>query len=291
MKFFANVSASVLFAVAVLSAASAATAARPATLIVHEWGTFTSCQQANGHALGGINTDDEPVPPFVHDLAPGLIHAFSKGLPAAKQSVTMRLETPVLYFYPSASAPKQLVNVFVRFRGGWLSQFYPDAVAAAPGISVGKKGAVYVGHLTASTVGSLRWTGVRMEQLIYDCRLFNRSLIDGGQLQLRKWMVESDTALDPQAYILSPDSAIRVAKAIVTAPNSYAAGCAAALTAVAVLREGYEAGKLKLPPRELAMLDIIQSSVEELPDTENAFVRLMMSQVDRRKFVEKDYDL
>jgi len=104
-------------------------------------------------------------------------------------------------------------------------------------------------------------------------------------------MVDSDTALDPQAYILSPDSAIRVARAVVAAPNPYAAGCAAALTAVAVLKEGYEAGKLKLPPRELAMLDLIQSSVEELPDTEGAFITLMMSQVDRAKFVEKDYDL
>ncbi len=160
MKFFIKMGASVLLAAATLPGAMAA--AGPATLVVHEWGTFTSCEEANGHALGGINTDDEPVPPFVHDLVPGLINALGKGIPAGKPSVTMRLETPVLYFYPSPGAPKQLVNVLVRFRGGWLSQYYPDAVAVAPGVSVGKNGVVHIGPLTASTVGSLRWTGVRV---------------------------------------------------------------------------------------------------------------------------------
>jgi len=45
---------------------------RPATagdrLIVHEWGTFTSLQNEQGNELPGINTDDEPVPQFVHNL-------------------------------------------------------------------------------------------------------------------------------------------------------------------------------------------------------------------------------
>ena len=35
---------------------------------VHEWGTFISLQNESGDAIGGINTDDEPVPPFVHRL-------------------------------------------------------------------------------------------------------------------------------------------------------------------------------------------------------------------------------
>jgi hypothetical protein len=38
-------------------------------LLIHEWGTFTSLQDENGNAIGGINTDDEPVPHFVHRLA------------------------------------------------------------------------------------------------------------------------------------------------------------------------------------------------------------------------------
>ena len=37
-------------------------------LVVHEWGTFTSFQDAAGKTISGINVDDEPVPRFVHRL-------------------------------------------------------------------------------------------------------------------------------------------------------------------------------------------------------------------------------
>ena len=36
------------------------------SLVVHEWGTFTSLQDESGQAIGGLNTDDEPVSEFVH---------------------------------------------------------------------------------------------------------------------------------------------------------------------------------------------------------------------------------
>ena len=72
-----------------------------------------------------------------------------------------------------------------------------------------------------------------VEQLIYDCRIMNEALSDGkdSALLLRKWMVKSDAGLDPQAFVLTPQSSIEIAGAIVAAPNAYAAGKAAALTA------------------------------------------------------------
>ena len=67
---------------------------------VHEWGTFTSLQNENGEAIGGINTDDEPVPQFVHRLANYLLllpteipTIFFQGAPSCHPDVTMRLET------------------------------------------------------------------------------------------------------------------------------------------------------------------------------------------------------
>src|ERR1043166_6856700 len=42
-------------------------------LVGHEWGTFTSLQDEEGRTLDGINTDDEPVPSFCHDMAPRLV--------------------------------------------------------------------------------------------------------------------------------------------------------------------------------------------------------------------------
>src|SRR5438046_8659559 len=77
---------------------------------IHEWGTFTSLQNEAGDAIGGINTDDEPVPKFVHQLAYFLLlqptempYSFCQGAPACHPDVTMRLENAVIYFHPPTS--------------------------------------------------------------------------------------------------------------------------------------------------------------------------------------------
>ncbi|HMD54456.1 MAG TPA: hypothetical protein VKJ65_07910 [Phycisphaerae bacterium] len=150
--------------------AYSAQTANPAApnLIVHEWGTFTSCQDENGNAFGSINTDDEPLPPFVHDLLPGLINTSGPllqdtkgGIPDCDPDVTMRLETPVLYFYPQGNSAPKSVDVAVQFRGGWLSQFYPDASVTAPGLWVNQT-RNQIGHITGATVGSLEWRNVEL---------------------------------------------------------------------------------------------------------------------------------
>ncbi len=130
--------------------------------VIHEWGTFTSLQDEAGKAIGGINTDDEPTPKFVHRLADYLLltpeqlwPAGSKGTPHCHPGVTMRLETPVLYFHPPASEPTATgIEVRARFRGGWLSEFYPNAEAAAPGFNTNTMG---FGPLNSSTEGTLAW--------------------------------------------------------------------------------------------------------------------------------------
>ena len=128
-----------------------------------------------------------------------------------------------------------------------------------------------------------------VEQLIYDCRLMNQALADGRDAALlcRKWMVDSDAALDPQAYVLTPDSAIAIAQAIVAAPNPYLAGKSAALTALRLMREGHQGGRLKIHPRELPWLERIAKIVEALPATEGEFIEQMMGQVDTTRFVPR----
>jgi hypothetical protein len=135
--------------------------ARGQPLVVHEWGTFTSLQDEAGRTIGGINTDDEPVPAFCHDLARGLIRGanqplpvFAKGVAACHPDVTMRLETPVVYFHPAANAQLPMVaSVRVAFHGGWLTQFYPaaDAGGFAPAEALSEK-----------TTGSLAWNQLRL---------------------------------------------------------------------------------------------------------------------------------
>jgi hypothetical protein len=135
---------------------------------LHEWGTFTSLQDKSGRAIGGINTDDEPVPPFVHRLADFLLlrptevpPMFFQGAPSCHPDVTMRLETPVLYFHwPTAGQSLSNVDVTVRFRGGWLSEYYPDAVPEAPGLK--GPGTFRFGHLRSDTVSRLQWAHLQI---------------------------------------------------------------------------------------------------------------------------------
>jgi hypothetical protein len=130
-------------------------------LVVHEWGTFTSLQDEQGISLGRINTDDEPVPAFVHQMANTLLFpptwAFTsdaKGTPAGDPNVTMRLETPVLYFHvPQNQTGPVTLSVNFAFRGGWLTQYFPDARTSIDGIKV----ADAMPPLTAKTVGRLSW--------------------------------------------------------------------------------------------------------------------------------------
>lgn len=130
-------------------------------LIVHEWGTFTALQDERGRAIGGINTDDEPVPSFVHDLHGELVQnnsqlppVFFKGWPRCDRDVLVRLETPVIYFHPPRGSGSIHLDVDVEFKGGWLTQFYPDAKAKAPGL---KDERIQFGVLNDKTVGLLSW--------------------------------------------------------------------------------------------------------------------------------------
>lgn len=141
--------------------------ARPAEkpLVVHEWGTFTVLQDERGEAIGGVNTDDEPVPPFVHGVDTGLIEdgrrypvPFAKNVPRCDPSITVRLETPVIYFHPPTGFEGTL-DVDVQFRGGWLTQFYPDAKVSAPGL---QNGVFKYNTLTDHTLGTLAWHHVKL---------------------------------------------------------------------------------------------------------------------------------
>jgi hypothetical protein len=134
---------------------------------VHEWGTFTSLQDESGTAIGGINTDDEPVPPFVHRLDGfSLLNAsqvpppFFKGVVSCHPDVTMRLETPVIYFHPPVGMTDiQSLSVDVQFYGGWLSEFYPDASLTVPGLTNGQ---FRFGRLLASTESRLAWNDLKV---------------------------------------------------------------------------------------------------------------------------------
>jgi methanol--5-hydroxybenzimidazolylcobamide Co-methyltransferase len=106
-----------------------------------------------------------------------------------------------------------------------------------------------------------------LELLAYDCRMMNKAIERDGGRQYRSLLVESDVALSPQALILSPESTIRIARAIVAEPSPYRQTIAAATTAVDIIREGTDS-TLRLSDRELNWLEKIERAIEGMPADE-----------------------
>lgn len=130
-------------AVAALAARDGATSADEAEdLVVHEWGTFTSIAGQDGRAVQWLpQAGPIDLPCFVERIIPRL-----KGY----LSGTVRMETPVIYFY---SQRERTVNVAVRFRQGIITEWFPRPAAGA------KSGET----AAAALDGRIAWTNVTVK--------------------------------------------------------------------------------------------------------------------------------
>lgn len=153
-----------------------------AELVVHEWGTITTVHAADGTPQVGLNKIDESdvLPPFVHRYEPESTR-FDPAKKLAKSplvpgrpDVSMRLETPVIYFHPPAGFDLPF-DVSVLFRGGVINEFYPSADAAVyldvariqDKQSAGAIPREWTGEtLNNFVLGSLRWQGVRLHATV-----------------------------------------------------------------------------------------------------------------------------
>jgi len=111
------------------------------------------------------------------------------------------------------------------------------------------------------------------ESLAYDCRLMNESLEQGLGSTLQKLFVDSDARHSPQAYVLTPESAIRIARAIVAEDTDYARTRAAAGSAIELIREGLASGELDgFTEPEARWFDRIEADLADLPDDEGELI-------------------
>ena len=134
----------------------------PAGLTVHEWGTFTSVAGADGSAIEwNVLGGKDDLPGFVNDRGYRCI-SLKVGLRG-----TVRMETPVLYFY----SPQPMdARVRVAFPRGLITEWYPqaehhiDQQSGANG-SVHRLGANLNGLDTSMTslTGSIEWKDVKIE--------------------------------------------------------------------------------------------------------------------------------
>jgi hypothetical protein len=173
-------SRSILFVALVIGAMGTA---HSGELVIHEWGTITTIHDAAGVPATGINRIDasEVLPDFVHRYEPEATREdprLSLGKSprtAGRPDVTMRLETPVIYFYPPPNTKYDSpIDIRVRFRGGVLNEFYPRAEASvavdqerinekvATGIITPWNGAVLDNYV----IGALQWKGLRLHDTV-----------------------------------------------------------------------------------------------------------------------------
>ena len=125
------------------SAPLASPPADPSNLTVHEWGTFTTIAGDDGRPVEwSAWTGPQDLPCFVKRL-----DWCAKCTPGA----TVRMETPVLYFYGPQPAK---LDVSVKFRQGLLTEWYPRA-AASPDI-------IPTNGLSRPFTHSLRWSNVEV---------------------------------------------------------------------------------------------------------------------------------
>ena len=133
---------------AILLALTTSAFAAPQTssgLVTHEWGTFTAIAGADGRAMQWM--------PFINPSElPGFVQHLSS--PSFKFGLrgTIRMETPVLYFY---SPREETVSVKVAFTKGLITEWYPHAIGVQP---TAVQPVTDLNHL--SSAGSITWSNV-----------------------------------------------------------------------------------------------------------------------------------
>jgi len=133
---------------------------------------------------------------------------------------------------------------------------------------------------------------VSFEQLSYDTRLANVATARGPETArlLRDLNVESDSKLDPQAYVLRPDVVLDISKEIVKVDGYYLRAKKAAILALEHLRKGYESDNLILDDKEIKYVDKLQATVEGMTDDVDEFTARMIPAT-KGKLDPAKYDL
>jgi hypothetical protein len=114
-------------------------------LTVHEWGTFTAIAGSDGQAVEWMPfTGPSDLPGFVEHLSDRNLKPGLRG--------TIRMETPVVYFY----SPRDVtVSVKVAFSKGVITEWYPRATRVQP------SGTLHNADLSQlQTDGSITWNGM-----------------------------------------------------------------------------------------------------------------------------------
>ena len=155
-----------LLAITILASATSFQASQqPSRVIAHEWGTFTTVAGEDGQAVNWLPLGGPvDLPCFVEHFTNrrevkilGPINSEQEGpidYQTARSALvgTVRMETPVVYFY---SPNETTVSVSVRFPRGLMTEWYPTAKVLQPQVMPSVLD-------NPKVVGALDWPAVRI---------------------------------------------------------------------------------------------------------------------------------
>jgi hypothetical protein len=130
------------------------------SLVIHEWGTFTSVQGGNGIPLQWQANQIGDLPRFVYNwFQPGLGRKAPASLMFGKGGVSglQRMETPVLYFYADSELS---ADIDIQFPKGLITEWYPQAGQIGP--STLKSNAPTSLALTCDKDSRVHWQNVHV---------------------------------------------------------------------------------------------------------------------------------
>ena len=125
--------------------------------------------------------------------------------------------------------------------------------------------------------------GVWLQSLGYECALMNTATQIGTNKELRDTYVLADKYRDPQGVILAYDNAYKIGEAITAdGEDIYLRSRAAGLKAMDLINEAVEAKRIYLTRFERDTLDSTQKTFEQLPDTQDKFVKACIKRYGRK---------
>ncbi|MCL2653875.1 MAG: hypothetical protein FWD63_08850, partial [Propionibacteriaceae bacterium] len=120
---------------------------------------------------------------------------------------------------------------------------------------------------------------------------FNEATARGADaaIFLRDLHADSDSRLDPQAYVLRPDVVVGIAAELVKEEDDYERGKLAAKLALQAMRDGHASGQLHLDDREATWLDDLSRTADAMPQTAEELAAIVADDSDA--YDPSKYDL
>lgn len=125
--------------------------------------------------------------------------------------------------------------------------------------------------------------GVWLQSLGYECALMNTATQIGTNKELRDTYVLADKYRDPQGVILAYDNAYKIGQAITAdGEDIYLRSRAAGMKAMDLINEAVDEKRIYLTRFERDTLDSTYKTFEQLPETQDKFVKTCIKRYGRK---------